>query len=362
MISASHRWRAAAPLSVLAALAMLAAPLARADDSKVLRIISWADYVPADVIAAFKNETGIQVQVTLSNNEEMISKLRATGGAGFDLAQPSQDRIFGAQQEFRIYKPLDTGKVRLEEFVPELLETVKKNATLDGKLYGLPYVWGTEGLVYNSKRTTISDYRDLCKPELRGRTAVRLKRPTLMAFAFALGKDPFALYGNTKAYSALMDEVGRTLTACKANFRFFYDNKDQLLNGMRSGEVWAAMMWDSGGWLLNRENPDIHFINPRSGAIAWMDTFALPARGRNDAGAYAWINFVMRPEMAARVAKSIGNFSAAKGADQLMDPRVRAQFAATFPDGLKNIRWYPAIPPGLEEIEGAVLDRVKAAD
>ena len=362
MISGSHRWRAAASLRVLVALAMLAATLARADDGKVLRIISWADYVPADVIAAFKNETGIQVQVTLSNNEEMISKLRATGGAGFDLAQPSQDRIFGAQQEFRIYKPLDSSKVRLEEFVPELLETVKKNATLDGKLYGLPYVWGTEGLVYNSKRTTIGDYRDLCKPELRGRTAVRLKRPTLMAFAFALGKDPFALYANTKAYSALMDEVGRTLTACKANFRFFYDNKDQLLNGMRSGEVWAAMMWDSGGWLLNRENPDIHFINPHSGAIAWMDTFALPARGRNDAGAYAWINFVMRPEMAARIAKSIGNFTAAKGADQLMDPRVRAQFAATFPDGLKNIRWYPAIPPGLEEIEGAVLDRVKAAN
>jgi len=233
---------------------------------------------------------------------------------------------------------------------------------VDGKLYGLPYVWGTEGLIYNSKRTTISDYRDLCRPELRGRTAVRLKRPTLMAFAFALGKDPFALYADTKAYSALMDEVGQTLIACKANFRFFYDNKDQMLNGVRSAEIWAGMMWDSGGWLLNRENPDIKFINPRSGAIAWMDTFALPARGRNDAAAYAWINFVMRPEMAARVARSIGNFTAAKGADQFMDPRVRAQFAATFPDGLKNIKWYPAIPPGLEEIEGAVLDRIKAAN
>jgi len=45
-----------------------------------------------------------------------------------------------------------------------------------------------------------------------------------------------------------------------------------------------------------------------------------------------------------------------------MDPRLRAQFAETFPDGLKNIKWYPAIPPGLEEIEGEVLDRVKAAD
>jgi spermidine/putrescine transport system substrate-binding protein len=349
-------------LSPMLALALLLGTHARADDSKVLRIITWADYVPAEVVAQFKQETGIQAQVTLSNNEEMISKLRATGGAGFDLAQPSQDRIFGAQQEFRIYKPLDVSKIRLDEFVPELLDTVRKNATIDGKLYGLPYVWGTEGLVFNSKRTRISDYTDLCNPTLRGRTAVRLKRPTLMAFALASGKDPFALYGDTRAYTALMQEVGKTLTACKANFRFFYDNKDQLINGVRSGEIDAAMMWDSGGWALNRENPDIKFINPKSGAIAWMDTFALPARGRNDAGAYAWINFAMRPEIAAKIAKSIGNFTAAKGADELMDPRVRAQFAASFPDGVKNVKWYPAIPPGLEEIEGGILDRIKAAN
>src|SRR5262249_49549268 len=162
----------------------------------------------------------------------------------------------------------------------------------------------TEGLVYNSKRTKISDYLDLCKPELRGRTTVRLKRPTLMAFALALGKNPFALYGDTKAYTALMEQVGKKLTACKANFRLFYDNKDQLLNGVRSGEIYAEMAWDSGAWALNRENPDIKYINPRSGAVAWMDTFALPARGRNDTAAYAWINFVMRPESAARVARA----------------------------------------------------------
>ena len=52
---------------------------AGADDLKRLRIISWADYVPADVVADFQKETGIKVEVTLSNNEEMISKLRATG-------------------------------------------------------------------------------------------------------------------------------------------------------------------------------------------------------------------------------------------------------------------------------------------
>jgi spermidine/putrescine transport system substrate-binding protein len=335
---------------------------ARADNQK-LRILTWADYVPADLIAAFKKETGIDVEVTLSNNEEMISKLRATGGAGYDLAQPSQDRIVSVQRDFGVYKAFDLAKINLEEFQPALLDIVKRNATLDGKLYALPYLWGTDGLVANVKHAKVEDYLDLCKPELKGKTAIRLRRPTLMAFAFGLGKDPFALYGNPTAYSALMDQVGATLIACKANFKFFYDNKDQLLNGIRSGEVVAAMMWDTGGWTLNRDNPDIQFIVPRSGSLGWLDTFALPARGRNDAAAYAWINFAMRPENAARIIKSVGNFSAARNTAPLVDPRLKAQFTAAFPESeIKKIHWYPAIPPGLEEIEGKVLDRIKAAN
>ena len=73
---------------------------ALAQDNKTLRLITWADYVPKDVQEQFTKETGYTVEITLSNNEEMISKLRATGGAGFDLAQPSQDRITGPQREF----------------------------------------------------------------------------------------------------------------------------------------------------------------------------------------------------------------------------------------------------------------------
>ncbi|NML87377.1 extracellular solute-binding protein [Polaromonas sp.] len=332
-----------------------------AQDQK-LRLISWADYVPAEVVAQFKKETGIDVEVTLSNNEEMISKLRATGGAGFDLAQPSQDRITGPQQEFGIYKPMDLAKIKTELFIPAMLDATKKNTTLAGKVYGLPHIWGTDGLVVNTKLTTMNDYPDLCKPDVKGKTAVRLKRPTLLAFAFASGKDPFALYNDPKAYGALMDEVGKTMVACKSNIRFYWDNKDQLLNGMRAGEVVGAMMWDTGGWKLNSEKPEIQYIAPKSGALGWIDTYALPAKGRNDAAAYAWINFNMRPEIAAKVAGSAGNFTAAKGADQLMDAKLKAQFAASFPEAaLKNVKWYPAVPAGIEDIEGRVLDRIKAA-
>jgi spermidine/putrescine transport system substrate-binding protein len=343
-------------LCALVFLAVLGAPpLARADGQK-LKIISWADYVPAEVIAAFKKETGIDVELTLSNNEEMISKLRATGGAGYDLAQPSIDRIGGPQTEFGIYKPIDPSKVKLDQFQPELLDIARKNATIDGKLYALPYLWGTDGLVVNTKvAPQVKDYPDLCKPELKGKTSVRLRRPTLIAFAFAAGKDPFALYADQKAYDALMEQVGVTLSACKANLKFFYDNKDQLLNGMRSGELVAAMMWDTGGWKLHQENPDIQFIVPRSGALGWLDTYALPARSRNEAGAYAWINFTSRPEIASKISKAVGSFSAAKGTDGVIDPKLKTA-------SLQNIHWYPSIPAGIENFEGKVLDRIKAAN
>jgi spermidine/putrescine transport system substrate-binding protein len=330
---------------------------------KTLRLLTWDGYVPADVVAQFEKESGYKLAVTISNNEEMISKLRATGGAGFDLAQPSQDRIAGPQAEFGIYKPMDLSKLKSELFIPSMLEATKKNTTLAGKVYGLPHIWGTDGLVVNTKLASMTDYTDLCKAEFKGKVAYRLKRPTLLAFAFAAGKDPFALYNNPKAYTALMDEVGKSLIACKPNVKFYWDNKDQLLNGMRTGEIVGAMMWDTGGWKLNGEKAEMQFIAPKAGALGWIDTFAIPAKGKNDAAAYAWINFNMRPEIAARVAGAAGNFTASKGADQLMDAKLKTQFAASFPEAaLKNVKWYPAVPAGIEDIEGRVLDRIKAAN
>lgn len=330
---------------------------------KTLRLLTWDGYVPAEVKAQFEKETGYTVELTLSNNEEMISKLRATGGAGFDLAQPSQDRITGPQQEFRIYKPMDLSKIKADQFIPAMLDATKKNTSLKNEVYGLPHIWGTDGLVVNTKLAKMADYPDLCKPEYKGKVSMRLKRPALLAFAFASGKDPFKLYGDPKAYAALMEQVGKTMTACKANVKFYWDNRDQLLNGIRSNEIVGAMMWDTGGWKLNADNADFQYIAPKSGALGWIDTFAIPAKGRNDEAAYAWINFNMRPDIAAKVAAAAGNFTASKGADALMDAKLKAQFAASFPPAaLSNVKWYPAVPAGLEEIEGRILDRIKAAN
>src|SRR5450759_5114303 len=162
----------AVPTLIAASVIALGVAGSALAQEKTLRLLTWADYAPADVVAQFEKESGYKGELTLSNNEEMISKLRATGGAGFDLAQPSQDRITGPQQEFGIYKPMDMSKLKAELFIPSMLEATKKNTTLDGKLYGLPYLWGAEGLVVNTKRAKVADYPDLCRPNLTGKTSL----------------------------------------------------------------------------------------------------------------------------------------------------------------------------------------------
>ena len=346
----------------LASIAALAVASTGAHAGDTLRLLTWADYAPKDVIAQFKKETGIDVQVTLATNEEMISKLRATGGAGYDLANPSQDRITGPALEFGIYQPIDLARVKVANFTPTMFEATKQVTSLKGKVYGLPLFWGTDGLLVNTKRAKIADYADLCNAEYAGKTAVRLKRPTLIAIAFSMGKDPFKAYNNPKEYEAIIVAAGAKLMACKKNLKYFWESKDQLLNDLRSGELVGAMMWDAGGWKLNAETPTMKYLAPRSGALGWVDTMAIPAKAKNLDGVYKWINFVSRPEIAARLAKAASTFTAIQGADAFMDPKMKAQLGESFPNGaLEQIHWYPAIPTGLEEIDGKVLDRLKAA-
>ncbi|WP_238364616.1 extracellular solute-binding protein [Mesobacterium pallidum] len=343
----------------------LLAGLAGAAQADTLRLLTWGGYAPEDVVAMFEAETGHTVEVTLSNNEEMIAKLRATGGGGFDLAQPSQDRVMGPQMEFGIYKPMDVSKLNQDLFIPSMLKATMANTTVNGDVYGVPHVWGTSGLVLNTAEAgdVVKDYTDLCAPEVAGKVSYRLKRPTLIGFAFAMGEDPFAAYGDEAKYREIMEKVEAKLTECKANVKTYWGGGDELMNLVRSGEVTASMAWDTGGWKLNDDNADITFVAPASGALGWIDTFVLPAKGQSDDAAYAWINFVMQPEVAAKITAAAGNFTASAGADEFAEAGLKAKYQASFPpEAVDNIKWYPPVPAGLEAIEGEVLDRVQAAN
>lgn len=344
--------------------ALVAVLSTTAVSAETLRLLTWGGYAPDDVIALFEAETGHTVEVTTSNNEEMIAKLRATNGGGFDLAQPSQDRITSAQEEFGIYKPIDMSRVDAAQFIPSMLTATATNSTFDGGVYGLPHIWGTSGLVVNTAEAgQVADYTDLCDASVAGKVSYRLKRPTLIGFAYAMGLDPFAAYSDQEAYQEILGQVEEALISCKPNVKTYWDGGDEIKNLLRSGEVVASMAWDTGGWQLNADNADITFVAPASGALGWIDTFVLPSRGRADDAAYDWINFVMRPDIAAMITNTAGNFTAAVGGDAGVGADLKARYQASFDQAaIDNIKWYPPVPAGLETIEGATLDRINAAN
>lgn len=335
-----------------------------AQAAETLKILTWKGYAPQALVKKFEKETGLKVEITYTNNEEMIAKLRATRGAGFDLAQPSQDRISAVQARFHIYQPMDYSKIDSAQIIPSMLEAVKKNTKVDEESYGVPFCYGTSGLIVNTKLAPeAKDYTALLDEKYKGRISYRLKRPTLIGLAFALGDDPFAKYADAKAYKALMDNVADKMIATKPFVKNYWSNGDSLLEMLRSGEVSVAMGWDNGGWKLHAENPDIDFIAPASGALGWIDTFALPVKSGNVEGAYKWINFMLRPENAAVFTNAENCATASKEASKFLNAEVRGNLERSFKDAdIDNINWYPPVSAQIEQLEGKILDSVKAAN
>jgi spermidine/putrescine transport system substrate-binding protein len=349
------------PVFLIFVMAMGFAENSQSAEPQPLRLLSWTGYAPDELIAKFKQETGITVEVTYSNNEEIMSKLRATRGGGFDLAQPSQDRITAVQQQYGIYQPVDYSKVDESQIDPNMLAAVKKNTLVGTKSFAVPHVYGTSGLAVNKAKTPdAKDFKDLLDPKYAGRISMRLKRPILMAIGFSLGYDPFALYNDREGYQKFLNKMEEVFIKAKPLLKNYYENADMLIEMMRSQEVWLADSWEQMAWKLHEENPDIDYVAPTSGPLAWIDTFAIPAKSENLDGAYKWINFSLRAENAALFTNKEKYGTASKDAVKYMEPQIKANFERSFPPKvMATMHWYPPVPPGLEVMEAQTLDKIK---
>ncbi|MFD0979151.1 extracellular solute-binding protein [Tropicimonas aquimaris] len=349
---------------VLPGLVAATALMASTASAETLRLLTWGSYAPEELIQKFEEKyPDIKVEVTFSNNEEMIAKLRATGGAGFDLAQPSHDRIYAAQLEYDIYKPLDLSQINTDMMSPVHLEAVKANTTIDGNVYGVPHQWGTTGLMADiTQAPDVNGWEDLCDPAYKGKTSMRLKRTILLATAFSMGEDPFAMYSDLDKYQELLDKVADELIACKENIKAYWQGGDDLSAMMLSGEIVAAETWDSTAYKLYDQNQNIVFIPPETGALTWIDTFAIPAKGKADDAAYKWINFVLEPENITIMSASTGAIAAVNGGADLLPEDKKAAVNAAFTQAdIDNLKFFANIPPGVEDMEGKTLEKIKAA-
>ena len=331
--------------------------------AKVLRILTWSGYAPGELIEKFEKEYGCKVEVTVSSNEEMIAMLIASQGVGFDLVQPSQDRVISGQEAGKIYRPMDYSRIDEKLFIPAILDVVKKNTLMDGRSYGVPFCWGTSGLIVNKKYApNVRNFADLFDARHKGRISYRLQRPILMAAAFSLNFNPFELYGDEEAYKNMLNEVSAKLIESKPLVEKYWTASDDLLASMRSGKVVVAKGWDNDAFKLHAENPDLDFITPETGALGWIDTFVLSAGAENVDDAYNWINFIMQPENAATFTNRENIPTASKDAGRFLLPEVKANFDRCLPPAVfDEIKWYPPLPAKLESLELMTLDVIRAA-
>ena len=337
-----------------------------AGKNKELSILTWEGYVPEDMKKDFEKATGIKVLVTyFADNGECISKLRATGGEGYDLVQPTFNQVMDAQKAFNIFQPLDFSKIKImDNIIPSLARGTKAATTISGKQYAIPYTWGTVGLMVNTKKIDKDSYSfmDLYDDKYQGRVTTRYTWFTFAGAAYGMGIDFFSNYNNEAIYRVMMEEMLKFLVSKKKNIKTYWTTRQENLDLMLSAECWIAQGWDGTGFYLNKKNPDIKFFCPKEGALGWIDTYAISAGAENLEAAYKWINFMLTAERGAQIIDKTGYLSAAKGAVDLLSPdRQEILKDAYPPEDIDNIKWYAPLKSYVNEINSEIEERLKVA-
>ncbi len=358
----------AAPVATKAPAATKAPEPTKAPEAQeggVLRMLTWEGYAPEELVKKFTDETGIKVEVSyIGDNNELIAKMAATNGVGFDLVSPTLNYVSNSQQEFGIYQPIDLSRVNKDLFIPAMLNSILEQSQYEGKPYALPFVWGTTAMVVNTEKAPDAgeSYLDLCDPKYKDRVSYRAKYDTLYMFAYALGFDPAEAVKDEDEYRKVMNAVLDKLIECKPIVRTYWDSRQQLEELLTKEEVWVATSWDAIAWTLSKEDPKFKYVVPKEGAVGWFDTFAISAGAENVDAAYKWINFIMQPENSAVIINSTGYQTASQGAVELASPEMAKIVNETLPpEKMKTIKWYFPLPDYAVDIQADVEEQLKAA-
>jgi len=334
-------------------------------EGKVLRILTWEGYAPAELVEKFRNETGIDVKLAyVGDNNELIAKLAASKGSGFDLIQPTSNWVLTAESQYGVYQAIDLGKINTDNIDVDLLNAVTDATTINNEQFAVPFCWGTTALAVNTKYAPKAGmtYKDLLNSQYAGRISYRSKYDTFYMIAYALGLDPRKASASESEYRSVMEKVLNKLIETKKYVKTYWGSRQELEELLSRGEVWVASAWDAIGWSLAKTNPDIKYMIPEEGAMGWIDTFAISNEAENIDEAYAWINFIMMPENAAVITSKTGYLVASKGSLELSSPESKKLFEESFsPENIKNIKWYFALPEYAVDIEADVQERLKAA-
>lgn len=289
---------------------------ALADDGKVLNIYAWGGEVPDDVVQSFEKETGINVHLsTYDSNETLFAKITAVGNPGYDIIEPSTYYV-SRLARLGFLLPLDKSKLANWHYLnPELL-----NKEYDpGQRYSIPHLWGITGIFVNDQYydpNKIHRWSDLWNPKYRD--SLLLLNDVRDVFSLSL----FTLHADPNTSDPkLIKQAYKKLAALHPNIKLFIT--DAVIAIITDEDANIGMVWNGDAFKAMAANPHIHFIYPEDGYSIWMDNFAIPKGAPHINNAYLFLNYIMRPEVSARITEEEGYPTANAGALALLPESYR---------------------------------------
>lgn len=257
----------------------------------VVNVFNWEDYISEEALRLFQEETGIRVDyMNFTTNEDMLVQVR-TNPAAFDVVFPSDYCVERLISEDRL-EPLNFENIPNVKYT---LDWLKAPAYDTQSKYSVPYMWGTVGILYNTKMVTdpVNSWGILWNEKYRDQVFMLDSiRDTLGLTLKYLGysmntRDPLQIEA---AKAKLIEQ--KTSGMVKAY------QVDETKDKMVANEAALAVVWSGDAQYAIDLNPDLAYGLPEEGTNVWVDAMVIPKGAKNKENAEKFINFMCRPDIA----------------------------------------------------------------
>jgi putrescine transport system substrate-binding protein len=355
--------------SLLALLAFVVVPASA--QQRVLNIYNWTDYIDPDALERFQKETGITVHYDVFDSLETLEAKMLAGHSGYDLVIPSSEPTFSRLIKVGALAPIDRSRVpNWKNLDPTLMHEVESSDP--GNRYGAIYLWGTTGIGMNTDKVkqlapaAPTDSWDLLlKPD----NAKRLASCGIVMMDSAIDVIPGVLKYLGKSQNSTdagdLAAVEHTLLGVRPYIRTIASGG--AIEMLASGQICLAL--DYSGDVVQasaraqeaKRGVSVRYIAPKEGAQLGFDMMAIPADSEHKDAALMFINFVLQPDVMARITNTVRYANAVPASR----PMIRSELLADtniFPtqEQMKSLFTVSAVPPAVERQRTRMWARFKA--
>lgn len=316
-----------------------------------LNVFNWSDYVAPETIPNFEREFGVRVFYgTYESNEEMLAKV-FSGNSGWDVVFPT-NYFVGPMNTLRLLEPLR------HELLPDLpnLEPRFQTPPWDPQLtWCVPYMHGSTGIVYRQMTNPPRAWADLWGSRYKGRmTMLDDAAEVFGACLKKLGDSVNAT--NAGELKRATSEAIRQKPLLRAYLNA--EVRDQLV----SGDVLVAQLWATTAQQAIDGASDLAFVYPAEGFSLYTDTAVILRESRRQELAHRFLNYLLRPEVAARVA-TYTRTATVNGAAQRILPATVRNNPTLYPppEILKRGEWLAALPAPTLRLRDRLWTEIKSS-